>query len=135
SERNPLFGRDADFRLDSGRVPRAIHSPPRRLYGYRRRGYGGCAPRNKQRRRTVGRRPERGRRVAARAERQLDAEPPGEDAIARWFVGVVAEAIGRGGLLAGASIWLLLASDSHAGPFEARRARCPVGATAKAARR
>jgi hypothetical protein len=70
-------------------------------------------------------------RIAARAATAAAGGGRGvgseeEEHIARWFVTVVDEAIRRGGLRAAAAIWFVLASDDHADPFEARRARCPA---------
>jgi hypothetical protein len=49
-----------------------------------------------------------------------------EEQIARWFVGIVDEAIARGGWRAATAIWFVLDRDRHADPYEQRAARCPA---------
>ena len=61
--------------------------------------------------------------AAAAGGRGVSAEE--EEATARWFAGIVDEAIRRGGLFAAAAIWSVLAGDAHADPFEVRPPRCP----------
>lgn len=54
-----------------------------------------------------------------------------ENQIARWFLGIVDEAIARGGARAAAAIWSVLVGDSHPDPnplewWSGRSARCPA---------
>jgi hypothetical protein len=69
--------------------------------------------------------------IAARAARAAASGGIGVSAeeqqqIARWFTGLVEEAIRRDGLRAAAAIWFVLVGDCHADPFESWPARCPV---------
>ena len=69
--------------------------------------------------------------IAARAARAAVSGGRGvgteeEEQIAQWFIGIVDEAIHRGGLRAAAAIWVVLVSDSHPDPFEVRAPRCPA---------
>ena len=62
--------------------------------------------------------------AAAGGGRGVSAEEAAD--LARWFAGVVDEALHRGGLAAGVAIWLVLAGDSQDGPLDARVPRCPA---------
>ncbi len=61
--------------------------------------------------------------AAAGGGRGVTAED--EEGIARWFGGVVDEAIRCGGLPAAVAIWTVLAGDSHAEPVGVRAAALP----------
>jgi hypothetical protein len=62
--------------------------------------------------------------VAAGGGRGVTAEE--EERFARWFGGVVDEAVRRGGLPAAVAIWTVLAGDSHVDGAGVRAARCPA---------
>ena len=62
--------------------------------------------------------------AAAGGGRGVTAEE--EERVARWFGGIVDEAVRRGGLPAAVAIWTVLAGDSNADAVGGRSARCPA---------